>query len=237
MVASARRLRAICWTLIVLAIISALIDIGLQLGLFVPEPNIPSGTDLVAALTLDRARDVQIYPIIVIGTIASIGLFAALALLGPALRSYAADGGWVDEIVIAFVVAGALGVASQVVNLALAHSATDGYCDCAYKGPELIAQARALGVGWTIQTWLLVGAEVLGALGIVGAGASIKVSPAWTLLSDVLLLAAVLVLVLTLIDANQLAQLTAGVFVAVALPIWAFMLARRAPELATATTS
>jgi hypothetical protein len=233
--ASVRSLRYLLWAIAGLGIISALLDIALQEHVFVPLPVIAPDADLVTALIADRAYDTQVYPIIAIGSAISIALFVGIALLGSRLRPYAADGGWSDEIKMSFVVAGALGIASQIINFAVAHEAASGYCDCAYKTQDLISQARALDIGSTIQTWLLVAAVVIAALGIMGAGASIAVGAGWTLLSDVLLLAAVLVAILQLIGADDLAQIVLGLFVLIALPIWAFLLARKLPELTPST--
>jgi len=229
--AAVRSIRWLLWAIALLAIVSALIDIALQVHIPVAAAVVAPDADLVTALVAYRAYDTQVYPIIVIGTIVAIALFALIALLGSRLRPYTADGGWSDEIRIAFIVAGALGIVSQLVNFAVAHEAASGYCDCAYKTQDLISQARTLGMGSFIQAWLLVAAEVLVGLAIMGTGASIKVGTGWTLLSDVLLLAAVLVAILQLVGADDLAQMILGLFVLIALPLWAFLLARKLPQL------
>src|SRR3954453_8543308 len=193
-----RSLRYLLWAIGGFAIVSALIDIALQTHVLVPLPAIAAGADLPTALIADRAYDTQVYPIIVVGTIVAVVLFGLIALLGPRLRPYTANGGWTDEIAMAFVVAGGLGIVSQIINLSIAREASQGYCDCAFQTQELISQARALDLASIAQMWLLVGAEVIAALAIMGAGASIKVGAEWTLLSDVLLLAALLVAFLQL---------------------------------------
>jgi hypothetical protein len=231
-----RALRWLLWSVALLAIVTALISIGLVLHIPVVPPVVAADADLPTALIADRAYDNQVYPIVVIGAIAAAALFGLLALLGPRLRPYIANGGWSDEIVLAFAVAGALGIASQLVNLAVAHEAAQGYCDCVFKNEDLISQARALGVGWSVQTWLVVAAQVIAALAIAGVGASVRIGAGWTLLSDVLLLAALLVAVLALIGADELSQIVSGLFVLVALPAWALVLARRLPQ-ATASTA
>ena len=233
--APARSLRWLLWAIGGLAIVTALIDIALQKHVLVPLPVIAADADLPTALIADRNYDTQVYPIIVVGTIIAVVLFGLVALLGSRLRPYTANGGWSDEIAMAFVVAGAIGIVCQLVNLAVAHEAAQGYCDCAFKTQDLISQSRALDTGWTIQTWLLVAAEVLAALGILGAGSSIKVGTGWSLLSDVIFFAAVLVAFLLLIGADEVSQIISAIFVLVALPIWAFLLARKLPQLEPAS--
>ncbi len=76
-----RSLRYLLWAIGGLAIVSALISIGLQLHLFATPQSVPPSADLVTALIADRAYDSQVYPVIVVGSIVATVLFALIA--GP----------------------------------------------------------------------------------------------------------------------------------------------------------
>ncbi|MEO6349750.1 MAG: hypothetical protein ABIP53_03785 [Candidatus Limnocylindrales bacterium] len=111
---SDRLVRRLCWALVVLAISTTVVNIAITFGLIVPFPNIPDETGLVDRVAAFRASDVQLLPLIMIGSLASIGVFLVAAMLGVALRPYASGLGWRDAMATLLVVGG---IAKNWLNL------------------------------------------------------------------------------------------------------------------------
>ena len=237
---SDRLVRQLCWTLVVLAIITAIMSLGITFALFVPFPDIPDGTDFVERLVAIRAADGQLFPFVLIGSVASAVLFAVVALLGVALRPFASGGAWRDVMATLFVVGGTVGIVGQALNVAMGNAATFGYCDCGYKTEELIAQDYALSIGWTAVNWLLISTVTLVGVGAAVAGRILDVSPAFRALSyliaAVLLFAVALRLLASLVfipafDPFQVSDLAVAVASGILVPIWAVVLARNIHRL------
>lgn len=235
MIAWDRLLRWLCWALVVFVVISTVMTLGLTQNLFVKMPEVPNTTDFAERLALFRAYDAQIYALVLIGSLAAMIVFLILTVLGVALRPLARAGAARDMLAVLFVVGGALGLISQLLNVAVAQAATFSYCDCGYRAEELIAQNYALGIGWTIQTWLNLGAVTIVGLGAALAGALINVSPAWRTLSYAIAVGLLFAVLLGFLDFWEIANLLAAVVAGIAVPIWAIMLALASRRLAATT--
>jgi hypothetical protein len=164
--------------------------------------------------------------------------FAALAGLGVLLaRGLGGTEARASLLSSTFVVAGTLGVASQLFYVGAKQVAIDPhYCDCQYAPEQIISQARGLALAEGAQRWLLGGFFVLAALGFWQlAQLSLRrgvFSVRWARLSQ--LLAVVLVAELVVVLAPQLAvavQLVVLVGAGILLPIWAVWLSRQLLEL------
>jgi hypothetical protein len=225
-VASDRLLRWLLWTLVVLVIVSAVMQIGVSQNLFLKFPDIPNNTDLVERLATSRTFDQGAYVFTLIGSLASIGVFMLVAMLGPAIRFLAHVGSARDVMAAVFIVGGVVGIVSQLLNIGVSQAATFGYCDCGYRSQELIAQDYALGVGWTAQLWVVTGAVTLVGLGAALAGWLVEVSPTWKYLSYGIAVALVIGAVLLIAGQDQIANLVEGITAGIAVPIWAILLAR-----------
>jgi hypothetical protein len=151
-VASVRWLRGLCWALVVLAVISAVVSLLFATGLLRPPHDVE---DLVERLIANRTSDIDAFPFVVVGSLATIGVFLVGALLGVALRSWAPPTPQRDAVAILFVIGGVLGIAANLLNIAVGDP-TFGYCDCGYKTEEVIGQNYALMVGWTMVSWPVV---------------------------------------------------------------------------------
>ena len=234
MVASARWVRGLCWALVVLAVISALVSLLFAAGILRPPHDVQ---DLVERLIANRTSDTDAFPFVVLGSLAAIGVFLLAALLGVALRSWALATPQRDAMATIFVIGGALGIGANLLNIAVGNAATFGYCDCGYKTEEVIGQNYALMVGSTMVNWLTLGALTLIATGVALAGRLVDVSPAWRTISYLivvaLLFAAVLRVLAELVfigafDPFQVSDLILAVAGGILVPIWAVLLARGA---------
>ena len=86
--ASDRILRWLCWALVVFAIASAALALGLQLDLFAPFPEIPDTVDFVDRLVAFRGYDASVAGYVVILSLTSLGLYLIAAVLGVELRRF-----------------------------------------------------------------------------------------------------------------------------------------------------
>jgi hypothetical protein len=233
-VTSVRAIRWLCWALVVLAISSGVISLGFALRIGAPPPP-PEAQDLVVRLLAFRADDMRIFPVVLLNSLAGLGVFLVAAILGSALRRWAPDTPARDAMVLLFVIGGVTGIAANLVNIATSNAATFGYCDCGYKTEELIAQDYALTVGWNMFNWLAIGAVTLVGVGAAVAGRLLDFSPTWRLLSYaiavLLLFAVALRLVAAFVfiqafDPFQLSDIVTAVGAGILVPIWAILLAR-----------
>lgn len=244
MVAAVRWLRGLCWALVVLAVISALVTLLFATGILRPPHDIQ---DLVENLIANRLSDTDAFPFVVLGSLATIGVFLIAALIGVALRSWAPATPKRDAMAILFVIGGVLGIAANLLNIAVGNAATFGYCDCGYKVEEVIGQNYALMVGSTMVNWLSLGAITLVGSGVALAGRLVNVSAAWRTISYVTVVALLLAVALRVLaelvfiatfDPFQVSDLIIAFAAGILVPIWAVLLARGAadpePDLPTA---
>jgi len=218
--------------LVVLTVISAVVSVLLALGVLLPFND---AADLVDRLEANRGSDTSAFPVLFLGWAATAGVFLVAALLGAALRPWAAAVPLRDTMTVLFVVAGVIGIGANLLSIGLGQAATAGYCDCGYRTEELIAQNYALNVGRAASDWLSIGAVTLVGLGVAAAGRIIAVSSLWRnlsyLIAIVLVLAAVLRAVaafvfIEAIDPSQISSLATALAAGILVPIWAVLLAR-----------
>jgi hypothetical protein len=236
--------RLLCWALVIFAIVTAVMNLGLRLNLFAPLSVIPDTTALPDRLVAIRADDAKRFVFDFIGSLGGVGVFLTAALIGIALRPFASGLGWRDIMATLFVIGGSVGVMSQVLRIGIGEAATFGYCDCGFREHELIAQDYALNVGWQIQLWFNTTALAILAGGVALAGRLVAVSNAWRTLSYVIgaaVMVAVLMIFLSeMVETIQLYDVVDYIVAAVAailVPIWAIILARSIHKLRTWTTS
>ncbi len=222
--ASDRVLRWLCWGLIGFTIVSAVFTVTLTNNPFATP--VPEGTDFVNTLLSYRADDQRIYGIVLVGSLAGLGVFAIAAALGPVLRRFAMSGPGADAMAAVFILGGSVGVISQLVNIGAAQAATYTYCDCSYLAEEVIAQDYALAVSWALQEWLNIGAIAIVGVAAALAGAVVKVSMVWSRLSYLIAVALMVAVGMRVFDMAELSNLLVGVVAGLLVPIWAFMLAR-----------
>ncbi len=129
-----------------------------------------------------------------------------------------------------FVVGAIVGVVSQLINIGVNQAATNGYCDCGYKVYEVIAQDYALSLGWNIQIWLNTAAIAIVGAGLATAGRIVDIGRDWSIVSYLIVIGLAIGVVLQLAGQGETAQIVVGVTAGVGVPMWAFLLTRRARE-------
>jgi hypothetical protein len=247
---SARTVRQLSWALLVLAVISAVMQVIYTLALPPLPPPPPFVEDLVQRLESFVAVDAQLFPWVVIQGIVTIGVFLVAALLGASLRHWTRNASLRDAMVVLFVVGGVLGIAGNALNVGVAQKASFGYCDCGFKTEELIARDYALQTGWQAVNWLNIAAVTIIGLAVAVAGQAVVVSSAWRTVSfaiaGLLLLAVVVRVIAAFVfieafDPFQVSDLLVAAAAGILVPIWAFLLARgigeREPRVAEPATA
>lgn len=244
---SVRSVRWLSWALVVLAIAAGVMTLLFALGgagILPPPP--PEPDDFVQRLEAFRLGDQQIFPFVFVQSLATVGVFLIAALLGVVLRSWARPTAVRDAMTLLFVIGGSLGIAANVLNVAVGQAAASGYCDCGFKTEELIAQDYALSLGWATINWLNIAAVTLTGVGVAIAGRILEVTPAVRTLSYliavVILLAVALRVLATFVfvqafDPFQVSDLIIAFAAGILVPIWAILLARGLSAESEVTTA
>jgi hypothetical protein len=236
MVANRRTLTWLSWVLVILAIVSAAVTLLFATGILRPPEEI---ADLVERLIAFRGHDQAAFPFVVVGGVASIGVYLIVAMLGLALRAWARPSSLRDAMSILLVVGGVVGIVGQLVNIGVGEIANPFYCDCGYKAEEVIAQQKTLDLGWTIAAWLGLGALTMVGIGAGVTGRIVKVSPVWQTLSGIIAIALLVGVALRVLaafifvgafDPYQVSDLIVAATAGILVPIWAILLARGASD-------
>jgi hypothetical protein len=235
----ARTVAWLSWAVVAFAVLAAVLQLALTLHLVVPFPEFQPSVHLEDRLIAFRAYDQQVFPLVVGSSLASLALFATVALLGTALRWFAKAGPGRDVMAVLFILAGTVGIVSQVVNLAVGQEATEPYCVCEFIPEQLIAQDMALLTGWEIQLWLVITAVTLVGIAAAAAGRVVPVGGSWTTLSYVIAAAVLFSVGLRLVamfvgsdfDLAMVSDIVVALVSIVLVPIWGVMLARAGSRL------
>lgn len=229
MIASDRLLRWLCWGLIVFSVVAAAMLLTLSQNPF--GTPVPDSMDYVERLRIYRSDDQKIYGLVQISGLASAIVLLIATMLGPVLRRFARAGAGADVMAVLFIVGGAIGVTANLVNIAAAQFASFGLCDCGYTANEAIGQAYALGALWTVIPWLNVGSIVIVGLGVALAGAIVDLGRDFRLLSNLIALGVLAGAVMLVLDQGFLYNVVIGLTAGIAVPTWAFFLARGSRQL------
>jgi hypothetical protein len=173
--------------------------------------------------------------------------FLAVAMLGPILRAILDRSGPTGtRVAVVFLVAGTIGILSQVVYLGGKEIATAPYyCDCDYLAPQLISRGAVLDALTGIQSWMVDAFSFLFAIGLLAA-AGLAAAQGWgagfvrasqgLAVLGLALAAWDRIAVPLLVNADVhldyygIGQLILAVIAGVATPIWAVLLARALPR-------
>lgn len=242
MVPDRRTLAWLTWPLVILVVISAAVTLLFALGVLLPPPD--ETDDFVDQLLFMRTQDQQAFPFVIIGSLATLGVYLIAAMLGLVLRAWAAPSPMRDAMSLLLAFGGLIGIAAQLLNIGVGDAARPFYCDCGYRAEEVIGLDRALNVSWSMVNWLSIGAITLVGFGVAFAGRLVDVSSTWRLLSSAIaagVLIAVAIRVagsITFIEAFdpfQVSDLIVAFTSGILVPIWAILLWRGTPGSETAS--
>jgi hypothetical protein len=225
----------LAWTAAIALVAAALLDIVLGFNLLSAPPVRAEGSDFIDFLEIRFGWDRDRLPLDVASAVLYSLAFLAMAGVGLILgRASFGAGERGSVLATAFLAAGILGAAAQLVYLGAAQLATDpAYCDCGYRAEEVLGRLEALHVAVNQQLLLTQAALVAAAVGFFTAaslGRAAGWSGWWPILSTAIgamLLAGVAAEVLTLELVPELIMLaTVGLLI----PAWAIGLARTYPQ-------
>jgi hypothetical protein len=228
-------LRVLAWTAAIALVAAALLDIVLGFNILSAPPVRAEGSDFIDFLEIRFAWDRDRLPLDIASAVLYSMAFLAMAGVGLILgRSSFGAGERGSILATAFLAAGILGAAAQLVYLGAAQLAADpAYCDCGYRAEEVLGRLEALHVAVNQQLLLTQAALVAAAVGFftaAGLGRAAGWSGWWPILSTAIgamLLAGVAAEVLTLELVPELIMLaTVGLLI----PAWAIGLARTYPQ-------
>jgi hypothetical protein len=148
--------------------IGTVIVVLMNLNITTSPPDIPEGTPLPDGLFAEFANAREGWPQEVAnGLLFALG-FLAIAILGPILRhSLDKHDPRAYRVAVFLLVAGTIGVISQIVPLAIRDAAiVPYYCDCNFKDPQLISRGALVDASFSVGSWLTDAFVVLYALGL-----------------------------------------------------------------------
>lgn len=228
-------LQILAWTAAMALVAAALLDIVLGFNILSAPPVRAEGSDFIDFLEIRFAWDRDRLPLDIASAVLYSLAFLAMAGVGLILgRSSFGAGERGSILATAFLAAGILGAAAQLVYLGAAQLAADpAFCDCGYRAEEVLGRLEALHVAVNQQILLTQVALVAAAVGFFAAaslGRAAGWSGWWPILSTAvgaILLAGVAVELLGLELVPELIMLaTVGLLI----PAWAIGLTRRYPR-------
>jgi hypothetical protein len=230
-------LSRLSWILVVLVLISAAVTLLFAFGVLRPPPD--GSADFVDRLVFMRTQDERAFPFVIIGSLATLGVYVITAMLGLLLRAWANPTPARDVMTLLLVFGGLIGIASQLVNIGVGDAARPFICDCGYRAEEQVGLARALDVGYSMVNWLTIGAVAFVGIGVAAAGRVVEVSSTWRLLSYAIavgvLVAAAIRIVASLVfievfDPFMVSDLLVAAVLVLLVPTWAILLSRGVAE-------
>jgi hypothetical protein len=236
MVADRQTLTRLSWALVILAVISAAVSLLFVSGVLLTPFNIPDFVDRLVAIRGDQER---LIPLVIIGALATLGVYLVIAMLGVVLRAWASPSPMRDVLTMLLVVGGVIGIGSQLMHIGIHDAARPFYCDCGYRAEEVIGLDSALHVAESMFGWLAVGALGFVGAAVAVAGRLLAVSAAWRTLSYAIAIGLLVAVALRLVaafvlieafDPFQVSDLIVALTSGILVPIWAILLARGVSE-------
>ncbi len=236
MVANRGTLRWLSWALVILAVISAAVSLLFVSGVLLTPFDIPDFVDRLVAIRGDQER---LIPFVIIGALATLGVYLVTAMLGVVLRAWASPSPMRDVLTMLLVVGGVIGIGSQLMHIGIHDAARPFYCDCGYRAEEVIGLDSALHVAESMFSWLAVGALGFVGAAVAVAGRLLAVSAAWRTLSFAIAIGLLVAVALRLVaafvlieafDPFQVSDLIVALTSGILVPIWAILLARGVSE-------
>lgn len=226
--------RAVVGVLVACFVAGAVILVVLNLELISPRPEGTGdfASDFVAVFEWERT----LWPMEFAGTVLFAVGFVALGMLGPLLAKLFDPADSRASIVSSsLLLAGGLGAASQLLWIGgRAETIRGELCECDFLAEEIMSRLVAQDVAGAVQTWLVNGAALAAAVGLILAapiGVRAGMPAAWAMVSYAVAALAVVVAVLAAFGAYPFDLIATALASAVLLPAWAIWLAQRADAL------
>ena len=182
-----RTLRWLAWTVGILFLLGTALQLVDLLNLYATPPEPSSPLNMVEQRLAGQGYRIAIWPIFFLRNLSFGVAFVALVGLGLALASLLASGDSRRILIpTMFGVAGVLGAVAQFILIGAAQVTVDTpYCDCGFKETEIVAQIWGQMLAEGASNWLLSGALVLAAIGVLAVDAAFRrrMPAAWDVVS------------------------------------------------------
>jgi hypothetical protein len=221
----------VAWLLAILSVAATVLTLVLSFDLTGAPPPVSETADFPTRILETQAFVQSRWPLDLAGSLLFAGVFGMIALLGALLFGRTGR----VELLGLMIAGGILGMASQLTYIG-AHqvAAAIAYCDCGFKTEEVISQTWGLTLIDGVADWILHGAAVLLAGGVIYAGDALAgrgMPAAWGTLSWALAGVLLLSVALNVVGLDgPIGPLLIALVTGVLLPIWAVWLATRLPD-------
>jgi hypothetical protein len=231
------------WLLAATFFVATVMLVLVTLNITVQGPDIADDASLPDAIFADFAAARDAFPQEFVYTLLFAAGFLAVAMLGPILRGVMdRSDPRATRMAVMFLVAGTIGILSQVIYLGGKEVATAPYyCDCDFLDPQLISRMSVFEALGGIQSWMTDAFTFLFAVGLFAA-ASLASARGWgagfvraSVVLGVLgsasaawsrIVVPLLVNVGVHIDYDSIGLLILAFIAGIATPIWGVILAR-----------
>lgn len=224
-----RTVRWLAWTVGILFLLGSALQLVDLLNLYTTRPEPTGPLNMVEFRQFVQPYRVAIWPIFFLGNLSFGVAFVALAGLGLGLASWLASGD-VRRIFIltSLGVGGVLGAIAQLMVIGAAQVTIDtAYCDCGFKETEIVAQIWGQMLVEGASHWLLNGALVLAAIGVLAVDMAFRrrMPAAWDIVSWLTAIVSIVTVVVFALQVGEDLGLYLLLFLSgVLVPIWAIWL-------------
>jgi hypothetical protein len=224
-----RLVRWLAWSVGVLFLIGAVLQLGDYFNLFTTPPDIPESLNMVDFRLAVQEYRVASWPIFLLSNLATGVGFMVVTALGLALAGYTASGSpHRVGIAAGLGMAGILGAVAQLLIIGVTQPTIDSaYCDCGFKEIEIVAQIWGQQLAESASRWLTNAALVLAAIGVASAGTAFRdrMPASWNIFSWLTAIGLLVAVGIPFLQINPDLDLWVLAIVAgVMVPIWAIWL-------------
>jgi len=224
-----RLVRWLAWSVGLLFLVGTVFQLVDFFNLYTTPPDLPESLNMVDFRLAVQDYRVAIWPIFLLGNLATGVGFMAVTALGVALAGrLAGDDPHRVGIAAGLGMAGIFGAVAQLLIIGVTQPTIDnGYCDCGFKETEIVAQIWGQQLAESASRWLTNTALVLAAVGVVAAGRAFRerMPTSWGIFSWLTAIGMVAAAVIPFLRINP--DLDVWILVVVAgvlVPIWALWL-------------
>jgi hypothetical protein len=171
-----RTVRWLAWSVGALFLIGTALHLVDLLNLYVTPPDTSTATNMVEQRLASYDYRVAIWPVFFLSHLSFSAGFVVLTGLGFALASWlGSDDGRRVAIATSVGVAGILGAAGMLIIIGAAQATVDiSYCDCGFRDTEIVSQIWAQMIAEGAASWLIIGASVLAAVGMIAVSSAFR---------------------------------------------------------------
>jgi hypothetical protein len=232
-----RLVRWLAWGVGLLFLLGAVLQLVDFFNLYTTPPPISETLNMVEFRLAVQDYRVAIWPIFLLGNLATGIGFMAVTALGLALAGdVASRNPHRVGIAACLGMAGIFGAVAQLIIIGVTQPTIENaYCDCGFKETEIVSQIWGQQLAESAGRWLTNAALVLAAIGVASAGTALRdrMPASWNVFSWLTAIGLVAAVAIPMLQINSDLDLwVLAVVAGVMVPIWAIWLgaSRRAGD-------